>query len=352
MVTRYQRLFIALAICIASVFALTAHAQFSNFPGFGSALSITFFPTSPSPGDTLNLTVQSPLIDIPESTILWQAGGKTIAQGKGVDSASVQLGALGSETRIDVTVTTADGDAASTQATIVPTELDVLVDSDSYTPPFYRGRARASAGTNLRLQALPRFKRAGALLPAPELIYTWRRNDQVLGNISGRGKSAVVIPVEHLFGTDTISVEVRSADGSLAHTASFPVSASEPVLLLYENHPLYGILYHRALTNSAFIPETEMTFAAVPFFVQAGSVHDRALSFDWQVNAASITPGRSNPDEVTINAENSSGIAFIELAITHATNYYLDVKDAWNITFSSQGDSGTDQFHPSNTIRQ
>ena len=323
--------------------ASAAHAQL-GLAGEEGALSIALSPRTPNPGDTVNPTVQGALIDIPESTILWQASGKTIAQGKGVESASFKAGALGTETRISVVVTTPEGTIASAQATIIPTELDLLVDSDSYTPPFYQGGVRASVGTNLRLQALPRFKRGGVSVPAATLTYTWRRNGEILRNSSGLGKSAASIPVQHLFGSDTVSVEAQSADGLLAHTASLSFSASEPILMLYEDHPRYGVLFHRALSPSAFISETEMTFAAVPFFFQATRPSDPALNFAWRVNSATIPTNAENPSELTIDAENSSGIALVELELTHASNYYLDLKGTWNITFSSEAGS-TDQFH-------
>ncbi len=341
MVLRFQLPFVLLVLLAFFLFATPAHAQY-GLTDAGNALTIEFSPATPSPGDTVKVSVHSSLINIEESDVLWEANGKTVSQGQGIDSASVKAGGLGVETRITVTVTTPDGSSASTEATVHPNELDLLVDTDSYTPAFYRGWPRPSAGTNLRLQAIPRFKRGTSLVPASELMYTWRHSGEVLGSMSGRGRSAVVIPVRHLFGSDVISVEARSADNKLSHNASISISTDEPVLTLYENDPLYGVLYHRALSPSAFIPGAEATFAAVPFFVQTKSLQDSALRFDWRVNSAEIPANPKNPSELTINAENSSGIGFVELDVTHATNFYLNTKGTWNITFSSASNGGTE----------
>ena len=342
----------AAVLCIALLTsALPAHAQF-GLSDPGSALSIVFMPATPRPGEAVTVSVQSSLLNIRDSDVLWEANGKKIAQGKGASSASVTAGALGAETTIVVTVAAQDGMSATAEAVIIPTELDLLVDSDSYTPPFYRGAPRPSAGTSLRLQAFPRFKRGSAMIPAGELIYTWRRGGEVLGGISGRGKAAAVIPVEHIFGVDLISVEVRSADDRLAQVSSVSVAAQVPVLALYENHPLYGVLYHRALPNTASVSGAEATFTAVPLFAQARSVYDPALQFDWRVNSAEIPANPKNPGELTINAENSSGVAFIELGVTHATNFFIDAKGAWNVTFSSPWAGTSDQFHQSNSLTQ
>ncbi|MDO8576442.1 MAG: hypothetical protein Q7R90_03945 [bacterium] len=351
MAARIQLLFVTLAVCAFALAALPAHAQF-GLSDPGSALSILFTPATPHPGETVTVSVRSSLLDIRGSDILWEANGKKIAQGKDASFASVTAGGLGEETTVAVTVVAQDGTSARAEAVIIPTELDLLVDSDSYTPPFYRGAPRPSAGTTLRLQTFPRFKRGSTLIPAGELIYTWRRGGEVIGSISGRGRLVAVIPVEHIFGVDLISVEVRSADDRLAQMSSVSVAAQEPVLALYEDHPLYGVLYHRALSNTASVSGAEATFAAIPFFAQARNIYDPALQFDWRVNSAEIPANLKNPGELTINAENSSGVAFIELGVTHATNFFLDAKGAWNVTFSSPWGGTSDQFRQSNSVTQ
>lgn len=351
MVARIQLLFVTLAVCAFSFAAFPVHAQFGLIDT-GNALSIQFSPVTPDPGDTVTVSVQSSLLDIRDSDILWEVGGKKVAEGRGAASASITAGALGEATTISVTVAPQDGTSATVEAVIIPTELDLLVDSDSYAPPFYRGAPRPSAGTTLRLQTFPRFKRGGVMIPAEQLIYTWRRNGEVLGNISGRGRAAAVIPVEHLFGTDSISVEARSADDRLAHVSSVSVTAQEPALELYEDHPLYGVLYHRALPNAASLAGSEVTFAAIPYFAQARNIYDPALQFAWRVNSTDIPANLKNPGELTINAENSSGIAFVELGVTHVTNFFLDAKGAWNVTFSSPWAGTSDQFRQSNSLPQ
>ena len=304
--------------------------------GIESSLSIGLSPLHPSPGETVELTVKSAVLDLGESTVLWRANGKIIAQGDGINSAQVVVGALGVPTTIEVGVLAPDGISASGRAVIIPTELDLLVDSDSYVPPFYRGRALVSAGTTMHLLAIPRFKRpGGSLVATSDLIYTWRRNGEVLGSISGRGKSSAYIPFLHLYGADNFSVEARTADGMLSGEARVSIQSIEPMLALYQDHPLYGILYHKSLEASTSISESETTFAAVPYFAQAQSVNDPDLAYAWHVNGVSVPSSVSTPSEITINAANSSGIALIELELTHTNNFYMDVKRVWNVILSS-----------------
>ena len=50
-----------------------------------------------------------------------------------------------------------------------------------------------------------------------------------------------------------------------------------------------------------------------------------------------MTPSDAVYTSITINAEGSSGLAQIELALTHATNFFISSFGTWNITLSGIG---------------
>jgi hypothetical protein len=330
---------------LAALFlALPVYAQF-DAGVFGANVSIALSPQYPTPQSSVHLTVNGSGIDLSGSSITWRANGKVIAQGAGKTSADITAGALGSEIDVEADVTASGGPSYSAQATVAPTQLDLLVGSDSYTPAFYLGRALPSAGTDLIVQALAHFQRSnGALISDSDITYTWKQDGQVLGSISGRGKSSVVIPIQHLYGGNQITVDAASSDGSRAGETTVTVPLSAPILAVYEDHPLYGVLYNDALLSSTHVPEAEMAFAAVPYFAQARAANDPNLSYAWSVNGTRISSSAGTPQEITINAANSSGQALLSLEVTHATNYYLDATGQWNISFST-GPATQDPFH-------
>lgn len=322
-------------------------AQQLDISSFGGNLSISLSPQYPSPGQPVHLTANGGGLDLENSAIVWRVGGKVIAQGTGVTSADMIAGPLGSEANIEADVAMPDGTALNAQAVVAPTEIDILVGSDSYVPPLYLGRALPSAGTNLILQAISYFKRTdGTLIPDADIAYTWKRNNEVIASVSVRGKSTAIITAPHLFASDTITVDAVSTDATRTGEASVLVPTVSPVLDLYEDHPLYGVLYHQALRATSFIPEAEMTFTGVPYFAQAHSATDPALAYAWHVNNEAVSSSVSTPNEITINAQNSSGQADIALEVTHATNFYLDAKGEWNVLLSS-GTASLDQFQSS-----
>lgn len=310
--------------------------------GFGPDLSLEIFPQHPAPGDVVRVVAQSTLIPLSEATITWYVDGKKVSE-TGSSEKELTAGSLGSETVVTVSARSGN-DAAEASVRIRPTEMDLLWESDSYVPPFFRGRALPSAGTTLKMEAVPRFKlKSGAFVSPGTIIFTWKRNGYVIEKVSGRGRSRAVIPAPGLFGTDTISVEARTMDGTLAGESSTVIRSVEPRLLLYENHPLFGIKYHAAFGTQSFVDATEVTLAATPYY--ADTPTPDALTYEWKVNGQPIGIDPEKPSALTLNAAGSSGIALIDLALSSATNFYLSAQNAWRITLlGSGGGSAQDPF--------
>ncbi len=226
-----------------------------------------------------------------------------------------------------------------TERTAAPGAIDLLFESDSYVPPFYRGRAIPSPGSILHFQAIPRFN--GPSSPDGQITYTWRRDGVVMGSVSGPGRSIVALPAPTLFGTDTISVEAQAVDGSFYGTASATISSTDPGVTLYQDHPLFGVEYYDALTAQTSIPDLEMTFAAVPYFIAAPGPNDPRLDYAWSVNGLAVAATSSARSKITINADNSTGLADVALMLTSPSNVLLSAQHSWNLLFSRTPLQGT-----------
>ena len=321
-----------------------AHAQ-ASFPFTEFDLALEATPDYPSPGQNVRFTVRSVLLNLATSDITWYVNGAVVKEGAGLSEMDVVAGPLGSEKKVRVEVR-GENEAVSVSGIIRPTEVELLWEADSYVPPFYRGRALPSAGSHVLFFALPRFQRPGASLISPsDLLYTWRKNGKVIQSASGRGKHTVLLDSPVLFGSDVVSVEVSTADGELRGLSSVRIASVEPLLVLYENHSLFGILYHRALGNQVTIPEVEATFSAVPYFAPVKSPDSGSLLYKWRVNNFALDSNTTRPSAITINATGSSGRAFIELALTHATNFFMSASGSWNVTLSNaEGINASDPF--------
>jgi len=315
---------------------LAAHGQTLLSPV--DPLSIEVDPAYPAPFEIVTLRVIGNVLELGESAISWSANGKRITSGTGVRSATVTLGASGTSVSVEVAAISPDGARAVGLVTIRPTEVDLHWSANSYVPPFFRGRALPSAGVTMRAEALTRFRRAnGSTLESNELTYTWRRNNHVLISVSGRGKNIVEVPTPPLFGSHILSVTVTSSDDTYRGYASERISSYEPVLLLYHEHPLFGVLTNAAIQENAFFDDREATFTATPYYADTAREQNDYI-FNWGVNR-SLVPG-SEQNQITIRTEGAQVVAQIELIFSHAVNWLQNARNTWNITFEPTTQSG------------
>lgn len=325
--------------------AAGVHAQ-SILSGAASNLALSMTPEYPAPGNIVRLSAASPHIDLEQADIAWYVNGTITAQGPAKKVIDIPAGSLGSETDVVAVASASDGTSASGEVFIRPVEVDLLWESDSYVPPFYRGRALPSPGTTIRAWAIARIKNPnGVFAPERDIVYTWRRNGSIVQPMSGRGRSSATFPAPPLFGADSLTVNAATADGAFEGSASVRIAATEPSLALFEDHPLFGVLYNDALASSESRSDSEATFRAVPFFAQAGNPTDPRLIYAWSVNGKNLPADSASPDEITIGTNGASGLAQIALALTEAGNWAVNSKGVWSISFSSGGSSpATDPF--------
>jgi hypothetical protein len=331
------------------ILALTQFAHAQGVPRPFENITISISPSFPRAGESVLLSVRSVTTDLDRSDITWYVNSAVAATGTGQKEATVELGPLGSRTDVVVVVTAEDGESFTAERALRPAIIDLLWETDSYVPPFYKGKRLPSSAGAVRVEAIPYLQgNNGSLITSQNIIYTWRRNNVIATSVSGRGKSSAIFPAPELFGADTISVEAVSVDGSLGAQASVRIPSTDPFVVLYQDHPLFGMQYHLGLNSSATFPDTESTFAAVPYFASVISPNDVRLHYDWRVNGTSIAPDPEDPSRLTINAENSDGEARIELSLTHATDYVMEARGVWNLSlnsgFGSVGGVGADLF--------
>lgn len=326
----------------AIAFVLLPFAVYAQVLGAGNdgTILIKTTPEYVGPNERVTLRASSAFIDLPESDITWSANGKTIARGAGVSSAEITTGSMGSSVSIVVSARAPDGMRASGSARLRPAELDLLWEADSYVPPFYRGRALPSPGTEIRMQAVPRF---GSSVSDKDVAYTWRRNGAIVGNASGKGRSFAAFQAPTLFGSDTISVEARPPDGTVAG-GQVRLSSQEPELALYESHPIFGIMFNRIFGSKNAVSGGEASFVAIPYFADADRRDDGQLRYSWRVNGQAIAADTVRPSEITINSERSDGSARLEGVLRHATNFLTDSKSAWDISFGADSSNAPDPF--------
>ncbi len=317
-----------------------AAAQFS-IPGFNDQLTLTMTPTIAGPFEHVRFSVEGLVFGGQNTDVAWTVNEKAI-EGDDTGAIVVSMGAAGEKTTVTATV-----GSQTLSSTVIPTTVDLLIDATSYVPPFFKGRPLASPGTMLRLLAIPHFGSAGSTVPNDQITFTWRQSGTVVA--SGKGRAAVTLPAPPLFGADTISVEARSTDGVHAGIASVRLPGIDPSATLYINHPLVGIEYYRAIESRASVPEVETTFIAVPYFAEAQRPSDAHLVYEWSVNGRAVPEAEGRMNEITINADGSSGEARLGLTLSSSLNFFMRAEQSWDIDFPGSGSALPNALSPSSS---
>ncbi len=296
-------LFSILALSFAHI---PAYAQ--TIPGIAEPVTFDITPEYPKPNETVTVSTQSFSTDLDKAVYKWSLNGKLYAQGTGMKSISIKTGKAGSLTVVSVEVSTADFGVIKNDIAFRPADVTLLWQSDTYVPPFYEGKALHSYNGQFKVTAIPEFfDSTGKRINPKNLVYTWKKNGNVQGDMSGFGKdSFVTSQTSYLREGEDISVDVSSPKENLAGSASMTVTPTLPQIVFYEDSPLYGILYEHSLRNSLNLYSEEITLRAEPFYMSIANPLDGSLALDWKLNGASVA-SFANRTDVTLRKQGNSG---------------------------------------------
>lgn len=300
-------------------------------------VDITLSPEHPQPFSDVQMELTSYALDLRNSTITWTIDGEIIDEGVGKTALTFRTKGVGSQHRVTAHVAAEDG-IGQADARITPAVVDIVWEGATVIPPFYRGRALPSPGSDLHAHAVVQAMRNGTRIPENEIVYTWTDDSRTL--LSGRGKSRITLP-GGLTSSRTISVTVESGDFASSLTEPLPIAT--PRLALYEQHPLFGVLFHRAFIGDVHSREAVLKVTAAPFFAP-GPHND--LAYAWNANGIDVSPNPAEPQTLTITAANFTGTMDIRASLTSISDYLLDTTGTWRIVFGQESPlfSGTSIF--------
>lgn len=299
----------------------------------GEPFTVSVYPQYPAPYGKATLSLLSGSLDLANATMVVSIAGKKIYDGS-VQPVAVALGRAGSVTSANVTVSS--GGASYSQAlSIQPQDVVLVAEPVSSTPPLYPGKASVALEGRVRVVAVANLASAnGSALDPSRLAYTWTVDDVRLANSSGISKDAIMVASPMQYRASDVSVAVMSSDGSLVGGASLTLTAVEPFVRIYENDPLLGIRYDRALSGSYAIGGAESALYAAPFALPTSR---GAPLLTWFLNGAKAQTGNSITLRPSGKGEGSASLSLTASAGTYATA-------STNLSLSFGGKSGANFF--------
>lgn len=305
--------------------------------GLGSSdIVISMNPENPAPNQTVLVSVQSYITDINSAKISWSVNGRVMKSGTGEKTFSFTTGSANTTTTLGISVITSDGETINKSIRLNPVYVDLIWESESYTPPFYKGKALFSYQNKITFIAIPHIRGSnGAEISPKNLIYKWKRNGTVVENASGYGRNTYLFIQTVIARPVEVSVEVTSPSINTFGTATSYVAPSDPFIEFYEKSPIYGIQFQKALSGTIQMKDTrEITVTSIPYFFGTKDPSNE-LSYKWLINGSPIDNDLTQPTRIFRQVENTSGTANISVSIGHSDKILQLASKNFNLNFSA-----------------
>ena len=277
-----------IALSLFLILAFKAYGQIAPATpaDIADSADITTIPAFPSAHENVLVRIESFSFDLNSSEIIWALDGKIKSKGIGNKSFSFTTGKIGTVSLIKIIIKTKVGKSIEKTLIVRPAEVDIVWEADSYVPPFYKGKALYSYQGVISVIAIPDIINSnGVKINPKDLTYKWTMDSKVLGDVSGYGKNKFSFSKSIISHSPEIEVEVMSSDKKIKASGSITLEAIEPKTVIYENNPLYGIIYEKAISDEFKLGGNEITLITTPYFFSTEDIDGQKIKDDWNIQS-------------------------------------------------------------------
>jgi len=331
--------FITLFFCLCILCVPVAYGQVGITE---SDVSVGLFPENPKPLEPVTATIETYAFNLDTVNVRWYVDNQLATEGIGVKTLTFQVGDLGKQTNLRIIIDSPDGQIVK-NIPIIPGTVSIVWEADTYTPPFFKGKALFSHQSVIRFLAQPEIIVSGRRLNPNTLVYTWTKDGTVLGSQSGYNKQTLTLIGSIISRSMRIMVEVRDPATGITGSHVITVNPIDPEISLYVVDPLYGVQYNNAITSTLSLAGKEVTLEAVPYFFSApGGVLYSNLSYNWNINGITISDGQNTHRRVFRTVGDEAGRSQVGVKIMHEDRI-LQFR-SFNTTIDFLGNTSNQQF--------
>ena len=288
--------------------------DFTAIDGEIIPFTVKISPKTPKPYEEVVIDLVSFRINLDRSNISWHINNILQSSGVGDKRFSFKTGRAGSLSSVDIEVIAEGGKIFNKTIDIRPADVSLVWQAETYTPPFYKGRALPSSDATIKIIAFPNIVTSdGVRISSKNLAYRWKVGNKFDLDNSGVGKNII-----HIKGAKTnsfvfVGVDVTTFDGSIKASGSMHISAGNPKLIFYEDGPLLGVKYENALNKVFNLGGNEVSIKAEPYFFSK----DDSVDYQWVLNNKEIEVGADKWNSLTLTRDgDESGSAQIKLTLS------------------------------------
>jgi hypothetical protein len=299
-------------------------------------LEISVSPETPRPNEDVNINIEAYGLDLNSTNIQWLINGKERLRGDGEKRFSFNVGS-GGESRVVVNVFPKNQPQISRSFVFNPSNVDLLWQAETYTPPFYKGKALFSPESSVTLVAIPNFTNGNSRVSDSNVVYKWSMDREVLGDDSGYGKNYLKYKSDIIESEKEIAVEAYpSGQESRKGVGSATLSEKNSFGLFYEDNPTNGIMFNYSLTNQIDLgSRSESKISVFPYNFTTNN-KSSGLQYTWYVNSEKINiPSNTNTVTIKRNNKEKVDLANVFVDISNPTHIMQTTRSAVDFLFKN-----------------
>lgn len=309
----------------------------SKFPQIKEQVVSEVDPEIPKPGD--EVTISTELYgDINLNTILitWKVNGEVQLKGVGKKVFTFTMGNSGKLTTVEFEATPTNAPVIKKTFSFAPVDVDILWQANTYTPPFYKGKALFTPEANVTFIALPNILIGGKRVDPTDIVYNWKVDRTVDGENSGFGKSSYDYTGSILLKPVLIQAEVyAAANNAFKGLNGFQLTHVFPQALVYEDNPIYGVLFNKALRNQYTIKDDEVHLSIAPYFFSTEGKNE-TVTYKWNLNNNALDIPDFQNSAIFRRKDDKKGTAFISTTISNPSKILQKAITNLNLIFNEK----------------
>ncbi len=217
-------------------------------------------------------------------------------------------------------------------------DVALIWEAVSYTPPFYKGKALNPNQGTVVVVAIPEIStETGQKIKTSDLNYRWYKNDILQNSSSGVGKNHFTfsgsVPIRDI----TIKVIISTLDQKVTIEKSVTITNVPPKIIFYENSPIYGLVFNRAIKNSVKMMADEFGIKAFPYFMSIDEAQNANLDYTWTINNRASSGLDTDKTAMLFRQEIAgSGTTNVNLKIQNNSRIFQFTDNSFIINFEKQ----------------
>lgn len=306
-----------------------------KIPSLDEQIDLKVIPENPKPESEVTVEVNMYGADINRLLIVWKINGKEVEKGIGMKKFKFVNGPAGVLTKVDVVIFPKSGAPIQRSLSFSPINVDILWQAKTYTPPFYKGKALFTPESEIEILSFPYALNGSTRIDPNQMVYKWKLNYELDDSASGFGKNTFqfkgpIILRENFFQSTVYS----SANPEIQGVNTLKLNHVSPQVVLYEDNPIFGVLYNRSIKGEYTLKDGESKISATPLFFSTKNKNEK-VGYVWELDSNKVDVPKYQNSVIFKRNNSVKGSAFLRLIIDNSSHILQRATVSLNLLYEN-----------------